>query len=82
MNWNYRVICKTNNNISSYCIHEVYYDKNKKPILWSENSTSLYSEENLKNLINNINLIKKALDKPILNLIKNKDGKEFLIELK
>jgi hypothetical protein len=92
MYWNYRVVdhfeeyISHNPNISKpldfehlYSIHEVYYDENEKPAMWTE-PIRLNDYEDLKDLKFTLNKMKLALSKPILKLVINSNGEEQLIE--
>lgn len=83
MSWNYRICThlfsykKTFMNNTKlaemkdqriFAIHEVYYDKEGKPDGVTENATTLGGWEELEDLKETIDLIKGALDKPIMDL--------------
>lgn len=84
--WNYRLIEKTEkwtykgeeHTEKSYDMHEVYYDKNGKPIAWSENPVRIYFSE-YNDIADLIRKIKRTKRLTILKLVKKKN-KELLID--
>lgn len=70
MHWNYRIIRKDYKKDgviieSSYGIHEVYYDKNNRACMVTENSISLYGET-ISELMEHWVLLSEAFNKPIM----------------
>lgn len=76
MNWNYRVVEKNISDkvdcsditydITTYEIHEIYYDKDGNIIMWSEEAISPYGEGYIKNLEVDIKFMLEACSKPTL----------------
>lgn len=67
--WGYRVLKKKwNEEYTSYAVCEVYYDDDNKPTswIWDKNVMNSYSYDELKS---KIDTIKKAFEKPILEII-------------
>lgn len=75
--WNYRVIYNPEDR--SYGIHEVYYDSDGKPHLWSENCVSLQGES-FQDLQRDFHLIQGAFSKPCLE-ISSVDNQDYLQEM-
>lgn len=76
MSWNYRV-CKRKdkvNKIKEYSIREVYYDDDGQIEFYSEEAMSPYGSS-LDELSDDLDMMKDALDKEIINL--NKVDKKF-----
>ena len=63
--WNCRVIHHKIDGGCMFSVHEVYYDKDKKPVMYSENPVAVM-EENIEYLKSNVDKIKQAFDKPTL----------------
>jgi hypothetical protein len=67
MSWNYRIIRHNKDTKNQYfAIHEVFYNKKDKPILCSKEPIVLLSEE-IKGIKWDLNAMKRALKKPILD---------------
>lgn len=88
--WNYRLIEKeshwTNKAGKEYFekyfeIHEVYYKGDGEIWGWSENPMSIYFE-NFKEVGYLVKQIKAATQKPVLRLVKSKDGEELVSTMK
>ena len=87
--WNYRIlqieykdkVGKHKYHEKWYEMREVYYNKDDKPWAWSSNpeTFSVSSIEDIKYLKEQTAL---AMIKPILVIKKDKDGEEYLVELK
>lgn len=87
--WNYRIlqieykdkIGKHKYHEKWYEMREVYYNKDDEPWAWSANpeTFSITSIEDVKRLKEQTAL---AMMKPILAIKKDKDGEEYLVELK
>ena len=83
MTWEYRVVKKTEQymydlsemtyNVDEYVIYEVYYDKDDKIQMWTENPQYPYGES-LEDLIGDLELMKKAFSLPVID-------EEYLKEL-
>lgn len=76
--WGYRVIKKKwNDDFTSFAVCEVYYDDDNKPTswIWDKNVMNRYSYDEL---LTNIDHIKQAFDKPILEIV---GDDEFLQEI-
>lgn len=61
---------------SYYELHEVYYDKDEKPFMWTEDCTNLLAE----NALDLMELVRHALDaamKPVLLLTKGTDDDDL-----
>jgi hypothetical protein len=65
MSWNYRVMKHTDGMGEWYFLHEVYYDKGKV-VNCTENPIAPFGETP-KELQQNLELMKKAFDKPTLS---------------
>ena len=65
MSWNYRVMKHTDGMGEWYFLHEVYYDKGKV-VNCTENPIAPFGETP-KELQQNLDLMKKAFDKPTLS---------------
>lgn len=63
MTWNYRVM--TLNRGESYEIHEVYYNEEGRPSMYSANSVKPFGE-NIEDLTQNLQWMLKALQKSVL----------------
>lgn len=72
--WNYRVmrIAHLDKN-EEYGIFEVYYDANGNVEGWTENASRIYTD-NLEEIKRTLDLMSRALNKPILDY---KSGKEI-----
>jgi len=85
MSWNYRLIriqTKFNGElIHSYAIHEVYYDSNLNPNAWTKDAISLEGFEDFNDAYQSFELMKKAFEKPALEIITDSNGNETLKEL-
>lgn len=78
MSWNYR-LCKImtetprslgGGEVATYCIREVYYDKNDKPTSWTE-SLDLEGWESEKDVrVNLAMMLHDSLRLPVLDLTK------------
>lgn len=88
--WNYRLIEKeiswTNKAGKEYFekyfeIHEVYYKDDGEILGWSEDPMSIYFK-NFKEVGHLIKQIKAATQKPVLRLVKSKDGEELVSTMK
>lgn len=88
--WNYRLIEKeiswTNKAGKEYFekyfgIHEVYYKDDGEILGWSEDPMSIYFK-NFKEVGHLIKQIKAATQKPVLRLVKSKDGEELVPTMK
>lgn len=87
--WNYRILqLEYKDKIGKHKYHEiwyemreVYYNKDDEPWAWSAipETFSITSIEDAKHLKEQVAL---AMIKPILAVRKNKDGEEYLVELK
>ena len=66
MSWNYRVVEEEFENEPYYYIKEVYYDKDGNPELLTEDPVQL-DGESVKEIMDDLKLIMKAFQKPILN---------------
>ena len=87
--WNYRILqLEYKDKIDKHKYHEiwyemreVYYNKDDEPWAWSASpeTFSITSIEDAKHLKEQVAL---AMIKPILAVRKNKDGEEYLVELK
>ena len=76
MSWNYRVMKhKLNESESFYGIHEVYYNRNGKPDGWSKDSITP-ERESPQELKEDLEMMIKAFDKPVLNYDSKKIAKE------
>ena len=64
--WNHRILCGIYDGEEFLKIHEVYYDDDGKINGYGENSVSIYSEEGLEGVKWQLEMMAKALDKPIL----------------
>ena len=64
--WNHRILCGIYKGEEFFQIHEVYYDDDGKINGYGENSVSIYSEEGLKGVKWQLEMMAKSLDKPIL----------------
>lgn len=64
--WNYRILVDIYYNEEFFQIHEVYYDDEGKVNGYGENSVSIYTEEGLDGVKWQLDMMNKALDKPIL----------------
>lgn len=78
--WNYRVI-KTTYNINgdpqyTYAVHEVYYDENKFPDLWTKEPVA-FSGDSVEDLNLFVEYLQKALKAPVLEVTGNR-----LVEVK
>ena len=74
MSWNYRIIKTITNGVFgtehiSYAIHEVYYDKDGNPNACSQNAIAPYGEDSVDSLKADFELMKKAFEKPVLDMI-------------
>lgn len=80
--WNYRVVRKQGNPQDEfyYEIHEVYY-KNDKINLWTEKAIVPFGLS-VKELQNTLRQMIKDSKAPVLEIIKDKKGKEKLVEIK
>lgn len=65
MTWNYRLM-KHKDALSStgyiYIVHEVYYDKNRKPDGWTDEGVKICGD-NLKEVLRVLEMIKKDIRK-------------------
>lgn len=78
--WQYRVVLEN----GDYSIREVWFAKTKGKIKyhsWSSVPT-IFMEESLDELLTSYMLIGSALSKPVLEIVKNKDGIEKLKKMK
>lgn len=64
--WNYRVLISVFDNEDIFQIHEVYYNNAGEINGHGENSVSIYSEEGLEGVKWQLDMMYKALEKPIL----------------
>ncbi len=67
--WNYRVVKKSivdDFDDEIYAVHEVFYDDDGNPVGCTEKSVRI-GEYSLKSLSETIDLMKQALDKPVLD---------------
>jgi hypothetical protein len=62
MTWNYRVL----EHEEGFAIHDVFYNKNNKPESYGTDPVYLGWYDNCEDLKSDLNLILKALDKPVL----------------
>lgn len=81
--WNYRVLKKHYKDLQGgdqtyYEIHEVYYSRNDKPVLWTKDAINPFGET-LRDLRGSMNLMRQAFKKPVLELRGKK--RERLVEL-
>ena len=86
MSWNYRLIRSTHTmydgeEIKSYAIHEVYYDKDLIPNAWTKDAITLEGFEDFNDAFQSVDMIKKAFEKPPLEIVKDGEGNETLKEL-
>lgn len=85
MSWNYRLIRNSmtydGDIIYSYAIHEVYYDDNLVPNAWTKDAISLQGFEDFNDAFQSFNLMKKAFEKPPLEIVEDDEGNETLKEL-
>lgn len=65
MSWNYRVVKTTVDGEDSYGIHEVYYDEEGKPKMFSADPCPVFSET-LEGLEEEISRIRAALGRSAL----------------
>lgn len=72
MYWNYRVVKSSVNGETLYAVHEAFYKESLEPDSITENPITIYAES-LEGLRQNLELILKALDKPILDYDSFKD---------
>lgn len=82
MGWNYRLI-KTQHQYGgdtyhSYAIHEVYYDKDGHPNAWTKNAITLEGFEDFNDGFQSMKLMQKAFEKPVLELLTDEIGEEYL----
>jgi len=71
MTWNHRVIRRKYENGEEYfAIHEVYYNKDGKPNMVTTLPITIV-EESVDDLAITIDLIRKCLDKPVLDYDKD-----------
>lgn len=81
MSWNHRVIRRRFENPVSkgieecFTVHEVHYDDNNQPELWTAEPVEPYGES-LEELMKDIERFKLAFNKPVLHIV---DGK--LVEI-
>lgn len=66
MSWNYRIIKTTIGGEDSYGIHEVYYDENGKPKMYSEDPIPAHGET-LTELREDMDRLLQAFEKPIIS---------------
>lgn len=83
MTWNYRLVRSTitwdNVDYTVYGIHEVYYDENGNIESWTENEVTMGSYETPEEVKQSMELIRKALTKPLLEEVTDENGKQKLI---
>lgn len=79
MTWNYRVFRQTYKDIHTYHIYEVYYDKNGKPEMWTDDPVEP-GGETLKDLASDLKYMAQALKRPVLEIY-NFRGNEKLREI-
>jgi hypothetical protein len=66
MTWNYRVVKHTDSEgITHFGIHEVYYDKDGRPSMYTESAMAPYGET-LEELAEDLERMREALIKPVL----------------
>ena len=77
--WNYRIIRKYHkeSDVSTYHIHEVYYDDENMIEGWTQSPVEPMGES-LEELRNDIVHFLKAFEKPVLTE-SNENGKEVLV---
>jgi len=68
MSWNYRIIAHENSTETILAIHEVYYDENGKPKMYSDEyaEVSCDEEDGMEVMHSIIERMKFAFTKPIL----------------
>lgn len=72
MTWNHRIIRqKAPEGEYFYQIHEVHYDKDMYPTVWSTDSASV-SGDSVNDVLWSYNKIKKAFNKPVLEVVGGK----------
>jgi len=65
MTWNHRILAHKYKDQVQLQIHEVYYDENNKPKLYTKNPTKVYGE-NLQEINWVLEKMKECINKPIL----------------
>lgn len=80
MSWDYRVVM-TEGEFKLipwryWGIHEVYYDENGEPVSCTKTPVSIGSDEGIQEIGLILEMMKHALDKPVLNM------KDFLYDRK
>lgn len=84
--WNYRVIKRTITSCAGYVedtyqIHSVYYNDDMAPVKWSTEPSELYGIDSLESLKTNLELMGRALEKPVLVEEEREDGTVVLKEI-
>lgn len=72
--WNYRVLYSKENEEDCFAVHEVYYNKEGKPYLYTE-SPSVVSSEKITGLNQVMRMFYEAMNKPVLD--KNNFPEEY-----
>jgi hypothetical protein len=66
MSWNYRITKHTDKGEEWYGIHEVYYDKDDKPEMISENPIAAHGLT-VDEIKSDLDMMRSAFVKPIVN---------------
>ena len=81
MTWNYRIIRTVKDGVESFDIHEVYYEADGQPFLWSVEPIAP-TGDTLEELIEDMRHMALALNKPVLReqtattLVEYEEGEE------
>jgi len=81
--WNYRVIRKEEESpsgemIAFFEIHEVYYDEEGAIEAWTKRAVRPYAEDSSEGLKTDLELMSRALDKPVLVIIEEEENEKLV----